>query len=449
MPISAPPTRTSFRWLLILAASCSWCWAPQAADASNLRRTATVVAVERAAPSVVNIHGRKTIRDDQAAIGSGATFRQVNGMGTGVIVDERGYIVTNYHVVEGVGRIQVSLADGTTVVGKLIAHDPKNDLAILKIRTAKPMEVITIGTSSDLMRGEPVIAVGNAYGYDHTVTEGIISALKRPVQVSDQQKYKGLIQTDASINPGNSGGPLLNIDGEMIGINVAVRVGAQGIGFAIPVDEAMAMVSRLLNAERLSRIRHGIVGETTIEAGKARFVVASVASDSPAGKAGLRRGDVIREIDGHDVHRSLDVERFLLDHKAGDDVQVAVSRSGDSQEFTLTVAKGGTPRNGLDSLVWETLGLQLSPVSSHAFRQYGSRYRGGLRVTSVRSEGPGSQQGIRPGDVLVGVHKWETVSLDNIAYILGSNELHANSAAKFYILRGAETLYGQFTLDLP
>ncbi len=449
MPSSAQPVR---RWscslLLLLVCSPAWLLA-QPARASKLRRTATVLAVERAAPSVVNIHGRKTIRDEQSPLGVGDNFRQVNGMGTGVVIDERGYIITNYHVVEGVGRIQVSLADGTTVVGKLAAHDPKTDLAILKIPTTSPMDVISIGTSSDLMRGEPVIAVGNAYGYDHTVTEGIISALRRPVQVSEEQKYQGLIQTDASINPGNSGGPLLNIDGEMVGINVAVRVGAQGIGFAIPVDEAMEVAAKLLSAERLRSVRHGIAGQTVHEPGSSRFVVASVDSESPAGKAGLRSGDVIMEVDGNDVYRGLDVERFLLDHNPGDELQLAVLRNGETFDVPLVLETGEAGPSSIESRVWDLLGLQLAPVSSQAFRQYGTRYRGGLRVTSLRPGGPGAQQGIRTGDVLVGVHKWETISLDNVAYVLASEELRQLTSVKFYVLRGSETLYGQFQVDWP
>src|SRR5690606_33738389 len=169
---------------------------------SSLRRTAIVRAVEDARPSVVNIHGRKTVRDTTAM---SEAARQVNGMGTGVIIDPRGYIITNYHVVDGVARIQVTMHDEKELVARLVAHDPKTDLASSQLESDKPLRVIRTGTSRDLMPGEPVIAVGNAFGYTHTVTRGIISALHRTVQVSDDQKYHDLIQTDASINPGNSG----------------------------------------------------------------------------------------------------------------------------------------------------------------------------------------------------------------------------------------------------
>ena len=228
-----------------------------AAESRELRRTAIVRAIESTRDSVVNIHGQKLVvgTDDESA----ADLRRVNGMGTGVIIDDRGYVVTNYHVVEGVRRIEVTLASGKTVAGRLVSHDPRTDLAVLKIDVDEPLPVIRIGTSSDLMIGETVLALGNAFGYEHTVTRGIISALHRNVKVSRTQRYDDLIQTDASINPGNSGGPLLNIAGEMIGVNVAVRAGAQGIGFAIPIDRALAVVTELMSVERVAKTWHGIV----------------------------------------------------------------------------------------------------------------------------------------------------------------------------------------------
>ncbi len=255
------------------------------AQASSLRRTAIVEAVSKARLSVVNIHGRKTVPVEYESRTTSDGGSQVNGMGTGIVIDERGYIITNYHVVEGVSRIRVTMADESTAVAELIANDPKTDLAIIKIAADTPLTVIPVGTSEDLMPGETVIAVGNAYGYEHTVTQGIISALHRTVQVSDYQKYKDLIQTDASINPGNSGGPLLNIDGEMIGINVAVRVGAQGIGFAIPINEAMEVAAELIASERQAQVAHGATIKTEYDLHDSDTVIQSVRNGSPADKA--------------------------------------------------------------------------------------------------------------------------------------------------------------------
>ncbi len=298
---------------------------PATARASNLRRSAIVDAVSNARPAVVNIHGRKTVPVEYDAQGPTESGSQVNGMGTGIVIDERGYIITNYHVVEGVSRIRVTMADESTAVAELIANDPKTDLAIIKISAEAPLPVIRIGTSEDLMPGETVVAVGNAYGYEHTVTQGIISALHRTVQVSDYQKYMDLIQTDASINPGNSGGPLLNIDGDMIGINVAVRVGAQGIGFAIPINEAMEVAADLLAAQRASQTADGIEVKTRYDAHTTRTVVTSVASGSAAEKAGLRSGDVILTAGDRAINRRLDLERTLLDRQVGEEIEFDVA----------------------------------------------------------------------------------------------------------------------------
>ncbi len=161
-------------------------------------------------------------------------------------------------MVDGVRKIVVTTADRETYTAELLSHDPKTDLAVIKIESDHDFEIAPIGTSGDLMPGEDVIAVGNAFGYEHTVTRGIISALHRTVQVSDTQFYEDLIQTDASINPGNSGGPLLNIDGQMVGVNVAVRAGAQGIGFAIPIDTVLCIATDLMSVRRLENKWHGL-----------------------------------------------------------------------------------------------------------------------------------------------------------------------------------------------
>jgi serine protease Do len=415
------------------------------ADESELRNSPIVKAVNAAAPSVVNIHGRKTVRAENASLGAGDTVRQVNGMGTGIVIDPRGYIITNYHVVEGVSNIQVTLHDERAAVARLIAHDPKTDLAIIKIDSKDKLPVIRLGTSCDLMRGEPVIAVGNAYGYEHTVTRGIISALHRSVQVSDEQKYNDLIQTDASINPGNSGGPLMNIDGQVIGINVAVRVGAQGIGFAIPIDEALEVAARLMSIERLDQATHGIVGKTVCQPDERTFVVTSVKSDSPASKTGLQVGDTITKIGDRTIQRALDVELALLGTKVDEDVAIEVLREGEPVASTLAVTKVNRSqlKPALADRIWTSLGLRLAPMEETVFKQLGTRYRGGLSVVAVREGGPAAQQGIKRGDVLVGMHVWETISLENIAYILEREDLAKFDPMTFYIVRGSDTLYGQ------
>jgi serine protease Do len=418
------------------------------ATASDLRHSAIVKAVKQAEPSVVNIHGRKTVRAETASLGSGEGLRQVNGMGTGVVIDSRGYILTNYHVVEGVSNIQVSLADGRPAIARLVANDAKTDLAVIKIEAKEPLPVIRFGTSCDLLKGEPVIAIGNAYGYEHTVTYGIISALHRNVQVSDEQKYNDLIQSSADINPGNSGGPLVNIDGETIGINVAVRVGAQGIGFAIPIDEALEIAARLMNVEKLEQTSHGIAGKTICEPKGRRFVVTSVKVGSPAEKAGVEAGDVITAIGERPVERALDVELAFLGLRAGEEVTIESTRDSQplSSALALTQATRGSLKPALADRVWTTLGLRFSVMDQAEFLRLGTRYRGGLTVLDVKSGSPAALQGIRRGDVLVGMHIWETISLENMAYILDREDLARLDPVVFYIVRGSDTLYGHLQL---
>jgi serine protease Do len=274
-----------------------------------------VRAIQRAEAAVVNIQGNKFVTT-ASSNGAGAK-QEVNGMGTGVIIDPRGYIITNLHVVEDVSRIEVTLSDGSTAIAKLINYDPDTDLAMIKIPTSKDLPTIQFGTSSDLMRGETVIAIGNPFGYQNTVTQGIISALHRDIPVNVTQEYKNLIQTNADINPGNSGGPLLNLEGDVIGINVAVRVGAQGIGFAIPIDSALEVMADLVASSRREPIEHGLDLVRTYEAGTSKLSLRS-SSDERSENRDLQVCDVIESINGLPISNRLELELALLEHRPGE-----------------------------------------------------------------------------------------------------------------------------------
>src|SRR5207302_10431758 len=189
-------------------------------------------------------------------------------------IDGRGYVLTNHHVVDKVQGIVVQLHDGSTLPARVLQFDAIMDLAVLKIDPPRPLVAIELGTSADLMVGETVITIGNAFGYENTVSVGIISALHRDVTLSDDQVYRNLIQTDACINPGNSGGPLINIDGELIGVNVAVRAGAQGIGFALPIDEVKHVAAELLSTRRMASTWHGLVAAEQRRGSKRSLLIA-------------------------------------------------------------------------------------------------------------------------------------------------------------------------------
>ncbi len=422
----------------------AWLFLPLFGHGSELRETPLVKAVREARPSVVNIRGEKTIDAASPQVASGEGVRRVNGMGTGVVIDPRGYIVTNFHVVDGVRKIQVTTENQKQFIAKLVARDIATDLAVIKIDSPEELAVIRIGSSSDLMPGETVVAVGNAYGYEHTVTRGIISALKRAVQVSDAQYYGDLIQTDASINPGNSGGPLLNIDGEMIGINVAVRAGAQGIGFAIPTDKAMAIVTKLIASHTKKTAWHGLkVSHAPDDLGHG-VIVTSIDGDSPAAECGLESGDQIVGVDESQIQCHLDFHRAMLERRPGEEIELRVERNGNSMAFQLTLSAAGRRIDTPALPAWDTLGLELEPLSKEQFRQDNktTRYRGGLMITSIRADSPAESTGIRPGDVLVGMHIWETVSMENVSYILNRPDFRNLNPLKFWVLRDSQPLYG-------
>jgi serine protease Do len=428
-------------WIALPLLTTALMVAATLAPASEARRSVIVRAIESQRDAVVNIHGQKMVGGTEE---DGGEMRRVNGMGTGVVIDSRGYVVTNFHVVDGVRRIEVTLASGKTVAATLVSHDPRTDLAVIKVDIDTPLPVVTIGTSSDLMIGETVLALGNAYGYEHTVTRGIISALHRCVEVSRTQRYDDLIQTDASINPGNSGGPLLNIDGQVIGINVAVRAGAQGIGFAIPIDDVLEVVTRLMSVERVDHTWHGIVAKSD---GRPGVVVEAVHRESPAATVGVRAGDLITRIADVPVSRQLDIERALLGRKAGERVPVTVVRAGAEERIDLALAAMRRDAVPLDERCWNEIGLRLQPAAAGKVQKLQARYRGGLVVTEVRSNGPAAEQGIKEGDILVGLHVWETIAPDNISYILDKAQEEHLNPIKFYVLRGRETLFGHIVSD--
>ena len=445
-PIGTPWSRAWTVWLSLVAWLCCLLGTLPIA-ASELRETPIVKAVQRVRASVVNIRGEKTVTTPAGQTGTDTSHR-VNGMGTGVIIDSRGYILTNHHVVDGVKEVLVTTADSERYVAKLVARDMETDLAVVKIDAGKPLAVMPIGTSADLMPGETVIAVGNAYGYEHTVTRGIVSALHRAVQVSDAQSYDNLIQTDASINPGNSGGPLLNIDGEMIGINVAVRAAAQGIGFAIPADKVVAVATALLASCNVSKARIGLVTSNDAAPSPQGMLVGAVEANSPAAEAGLAPGDLVTAVGDIDVRRPLDFQRAMLERKPGQLVHLAVRRGHDSLALNLTLGEAPETTKTESQPAWDLLGMELKPIPAEEFRAaHPTRYRGGLLVTAVRSGSPAASQGIAVGDVLVGVHIWETVSLENVAYILKRPDFANLNSVKFFILRGDETLYGHWALN--
>lgn len=406
------------------------------AQDTDPRRTALVEAIEGCSLSVVNLRGRKTV----PAESSSSETKQVNGMGTGVIIDPRGYVLTNYHVVQGVKKIEVTTSDRQKSIAKVLAHDPETDLAILKIDLVQPLPTIKVGSSSDLMLAETVAAVGNAYGYEHTVTVGIISQLGRTVQVNEDQVYRNLIQTDASINPGNSGGPLLNLNGEMIGINVAVRIGAQGIAFAIPVNDAMEVAADLMGKLARQRLQHGLTVKTVYVDDQAQLYVDNVLPSSPASKTGIGKGDRIFSVGDRTISNRLDFECALVAANSAAPVVLDVEHGKSRMKVELKIDQVD---HQVSDVAWNSLGLKLIQATEAEMLNRHPMYKMGLRVVEVQPGSPADDEGILPGDILVAMAGFKTESPENLHWVLGQPTLGKRTPFKFYILRDTEPFWGQ------
>src|SRR5512142_1352668 len=309
---------------------------------SAARRTPVVIVAHNVLPAVVNIQTESTIRRREAdpffdpfGFFGGGTYT-AQALGSGFVWSGDGIIVTNNHVVEGASHITVNFQDGTQTPATLIGVDPDSDLAVLRVN-AKGLAAASIGTSSDLMIGETVVAVGNPFGLSGSVTTGVVSALGRSVPSKEQGRtFTDFIQTDASINPGNSGGPLLNIEGKVIGINTAIYANAQGIGFAIPVDRAKKVIQDLLRYGQVHSAWIGAVTSTMTPEEARRLgirathgaLVERVFSGSPAQQAGLRPGDVITSVNGKAVDSREAFSTYTATTASGQDVSIAISRQG-------------------------------------------------------------------------------------------------------------------------
>jgi serine protease Do len=308
--------------------------APQPVQAEYPRRSPVVEAVRKTRDAIVTI---KISASD--AEGGEDVF------GTGVVIDERGLVLTNRHVVSTGRRSSVRLSDGIWCPARVHVELAECDLAVLKLEVRRTFQALAFAPCGDLMVGETVIAVGNPFGYTHSVTTGVISALGREITMRGLV-LKDVIQVSASINPGNSGGPLLNVNGELIGINVAVRRNAQGIGFALNGDRVQESLRKSLSAGKVANLAdHGMTCATRPDAGAARWRVAveGVAVDSPSASAGLRKGDLLLAVGGRAVNNGFDVERALWDARPGRAVPLLVLRGGRDLKLELTLGAGAAP----------------------------------------------------------------------------------------------------------
>jgi serine protease Do len=331
--------------------------------------------------------------------------------GSGVLVDPSGYILTNNHVIENAQDITVRLSDARKFPATLVGRDPKTDLAVLKVDAPGRLPTAELGDSDRLRVGQWVIAIGNPFGLDRTVTVGIVSATARTrVGVTT---YENFIQTDASINPGNSGGPLLNLDGRVIGINTAIVAAGQGIGFSIPINEAKAVMSQLIATGHVVRGWLGvaiqdITDELAVSFGvreREGVLVADVMKGGPAEVAGLRAGDIIVELNGSKVREVPELQRRIANVPPGQSVTIGVVRDRTTQRLKVKVVEmpgEETVVAGVDGGP-EGFGLQMEPLAPDAAERLGVPFSEGLLVTDVAGGGPAERAGLRRGDVILEV----------------------------------------------
>lgn len=393
---------------------------PIASDRGRaLRRTPVVDVFESCRDAVVNISTTRVRRVQMLGMGSlwdeifdAPRFREqrIQSVGSGFVVHEAGYIVTNAHVVAQASDVRVLFADKSSEPADVVAVDAQHDLAVLKVEARRPLPYLKLGNSDDLMIGETVIAIGNPLGLEHTVTAGIVSALNRELRFNEDVQYTGLIQTDTAINPGNSGGPLLNVLGELIGINTAIRGDAQNVGFSIPVNELWKLLPRMLDIEHRERVRFGLL------VGGDNGEVVKVEAGTPVEKAGLRPGDRIVAFEGEPVRDGIDYYVHLLRKKPGDPVRLTYQRG--QVQRTVTIPLESLPPPDGNDLARRMLGMTLREMDHRERRNLGVREDLGLVVDRVSPRGPAGRAGIENADIIVRVDRTPVESLADLGMIL-------------------------------
>jgi len=440
--------------VILLAAPAALAQTAPAAD--NLRVNNEVRIYQLDKDAVVNIASTRIVN---ARVGTGdELFDRIfqspivravpmQSLGSGFVIHAAGYIVTNEHVIDRASEVQVIFADGQKLPAQVLATDTEHDLAILKVTPQKPLQTIALGSSDDLMIGEPVYAIGNPFGYSGSMTRGIVSATARDLTFDENRTYKGLIQTDASINPGNSGGPLINAYGQVIGINTAIRGDAHGIGFAIGVSRLRDLLPSLLNIQGVNRAEIGfniaehrtLIPPSTVGT---QVIVREVRKDSGAARAGLEAGDQIVRIGTTTAAGAIDALVALLGAKPGDTLGVTVVREGKLVALNVPVAAAPPPES--ERVIMTRLGLDARTVTPALAKTQGLAVNNGVVVTSVHEGGPAARAGLEKGDVLFQIGPYYVNSVEEVATLLKTAE--SGLKVKIGLVRG--NTRGRTTIEI-
>uniref|UniRef100_A0A831XE48 Probable periplasmic serine endoprotease DegP-like n=1 Tax=Geobacter metallireducens TaxID=28232 RepID=A0A831XE48_GEOME len=421
---------------------------------------AFVELVKKVTPSVVNIStiSRKKIEQPffpfspffDEFFGDGTPrYRRDRSLGSGFIINKSGYIVTNDHVVRDAESIQVKLSNENVYDGKIVGRDPKTDIAVIKIDAREELPVAVLADSDKLQVGQWAIAIGNPFGLDRTVTVGVVSATGRSNM--GIETYEDFIQTDASINPGNSGGPLLNVHGEVIGINTAIVAAGQGIGFAIPVNMAKQIVTQLITKGSVTRGWLGVSIQPVTEEIAKEFglkkaqgvLVADVMEGSPAARGGIEQGDIILSFGGTEIKDAQHLQRVVADTAPGKTVPVTVFRGGREVKLAITsasadsaAARQARPQGEAPDMI----GLAVAELPPDMLR----RGAAGVVVTQVEEGGIAAEAGIQRGDIIVSVNRKQVAN--PAEYDRAMAEAERRGTAILLVRRGSVSIY--FSLRL-
>jgi len=435
---------------------------PALLNAENLRESAVVKAIRKVSPAVVNISSEVEVRkraNPFYGFGMDPNFESFfrdffdpgfeqkykrTSLGSGVIIDgKRGFILTNKHVIIKSSTITVALRDGREFKAQIIGADPDSDLAVLRISPKGDLPAIEMGDSNNLMIGETVIAIGNPFGFSNTVTTGVISATNRSIKVDDSF-YHDFIQTDASINPGNSGGPLLDIYGELIGINTAIYAKAQGIGFAIPINKARRIVTDLIKYGEVIPAWIGVTVQNLddelsqyLKATAVRGVLVKKTEKSgPAFKAGIHEGDIIRSVGSRKILSQNDYNTAMSNISAGETIDISIWRDGKTKE--VSVKSSTFPLELALDLAHNILGIAVNNLSKKNRYIYKTFAQEGVVITEINRNSYLARIGARPGDVIRQVDELEIKNMNDFKKAIIK---YRNKASLVIVLQRQDQLY--------
>jgi len=382
--------------------------------------------------------------------------QELRALGTGMIMDQKGDILTNNHVVAGATEISVLMADGRSYPAKVVGTDPKTDLAVIRIKAHHKLPTVTFGNSDKMQVGDWVVAIGEPRGLDQTVTHGIISAKHRR-GVTNPTSYQDYLQTDAAINPGNSGGPLLNLKGHVIGINAAIATtsgGFQGIGFAIPSNMAVHVAHELIAHGKVTR---GWLGVSIHDLSPAQVksmhlnskngaLVANVVKDSPAGKAGLKKNDLITKYNGQTVADSADLQSQVGDTHPGDKVDMTVLRNGKTIHLTVKIGNMEDAMKKIAASVKDRMGVVVRPLTADETQRYGLQPGEGVAIASLTSDSLLGKAGFEKNDVIVSINNVPVEGVSGFVSLVKALPAHQQAVIKAVDHRTGESGYVQVTI---